>query len=71
MRRIWKKTHGVADARGLSGAEIAGLDLKAREALARKEKTTVAGYSTSESRHEQFLFPSLDLNSCCFHLTCM
>jgi hypothetical protein len=35
-----KKTHGVADARGLSGAEIAGLDLKAREALARKGKTT-------------------------------
>jgi hypothetical protein len=36
-----KKTHGVADARGLSGAEIAGLDLKAREALARKGKTAV------------------------------
>ena len=36
-----KKTHGVANARGLSGAEIAGLDLKAREALARKEKTAV------------------------------
>jgi hypothetical protein len=35
-----EKTHGVADARGLSGAEIAGLDLKAREAPARKEKTT-------------------------------
>ena len=34
-----KKTHGIADARGLSGAEIAGLDLKAREALARKGKT--------------------------------
>jgi hypothetical protein len=36
-----KKTHGVADARGLSGAEIAGLDLKAREALARKKRTAV------------------------------
>jgi len=36
-----RKTHGVADARGLRGGEIAGLDLKAREALARKEKTAV------------------------------
>jgi hypothetical protein len=36
-----KKTHGVANARGLSGTEIAGLDLKAREALAQKEKTAV------------------------------
>jgi hypothetical protein len=30
-----KKTHGVADARGLTGTEIAALDLKKREALAR------------------------------------
>jgi len=36
-----KKAHGVADARGLRGAEIVGLDIKAREALARKEKTAV------------------------------
>lgn len=43
-----KKTHGVADARGLSGAEIAGLDLKAREALARKEKTTVTPNTEDE-----------------------
>jgi hypothetical protein len=48
MRRIWKKTHGVADARDLSGAEIAGLDLKAREALARKEKTTVTPNTEDE-----------------------
>jgi hypothetical protein len=27
-------------------------------------------YSTSESRHEQFPFPSLDLSSCCFNLSC-
>jgi hypothetical protein len=31
-----KKTHGLADARGLSGAEIAALELKKREELARK-----------------------------------
>ena len=36
-----KKTHGLADARGLSEAEIAGLDLKAREALAQKARTTL------------------------------
>jgi hypothetical protein len=36
-----KKTYGVANARGLSRAEIIGLDLKAREVLARKEKTIV------------------------------
>jgi hypothetical protein len=30
-----KKTHGLADARGLTGTEIAALDLKKREALAR------------------------------------
>ena len=28
------------------------------------------GNSTSESRREQFPFPSLDLSSCCFNLTC-
>jgi hypothetical protein len=32
-----KKTHGLADARGLTGTETAALDLKAREALARKK----------------------------------
>jgi hypothetical protein len=26
--------------------------------------------TTSESRHEQFPFPSLDLSSCCFNLSC-
>jgi hypothetical protein len=31
-----KKTHGLADARGLSGAEVAVLELKKREELARK-----------------------------------
>jgi len=31
-----KKTHGLADARGLTGAEITALELKNREALARK-----------------------------------
>jgi hypothetical protein len=36
-----KKTHDVTDARCLSGAEITGLDLKAREALARKERITL------------------------------
>jgi hypothetical protein len=32
-----KKTHGQADARGLTGTEIAAMDLKAREALARNK----------------------------------
>ena len=32
-----KKTHGLADARGLTGTEIAALNLKAREALARNK----------------------------------
>jgi hypothetical protein len=31
-----KKTHGLADARGLTRAEITALELKARETLARK-----------------------------------
>jgi hypothetical protein len=31
---------------------------------------TVTGNSTSESRHQQFPFPSLDLSSCCFNLSC-
>jgi hypothetical protein len=31
-----KKAHGLADGRGLSGAEIMALELKEREALARK-----------------------------------
>ena len=31
-----KKTHGLADARGLTGTEIAALELKNREALVRK-----------------------------------
>src|SRR4030095_3809484 len=31
-----KKTHGLADARGLTGAEVAALELKASEVLARK-----------------------------------
>ena len=31
-----KKTHGLTDARGLNGTEIAALELKAREVLARK-----------------------------------
>ena len=48
-----KKTHGVADARGLSGAEIAGLDLKAREALARKERTA----GTPDTEDEGVLVP--------------
>jgi hypothetical protein len=30
-----KKTHGLANARGLTGAEVAALELKAREGLAR------------------------------------
>jgi hypothetical protein len=30
-----KKTHGLANARGLTGAEVAALELKAREELAR------------------------------------
>ena len=29
-----------------------------------------AGDSTLESRHENFLFPSLDLRYCCFSLSC-
>lgn len=48
-----KKTHGVADARGLSGAEIAGRDLKAREALARKDRTAV----TPDTGDEGVLVP--------------
>ena len=44
-----KKTFGVADARGLSGAEIASLDLKAREAITRKEKTVVTLNTEDES----------------------
>jgi len=27
---------------------------------------SISGYTTSESRHEQFPFPSWDLTSCCF-----
>jgi hypothetical protein len=33
-----KKTHGLSDARGLTGAEIAARELKAREALARNKR---------------------------------
>jgi hypothetical protein len=33
-----KKIHGLADARGLTGAEIAAKDLKAREALAQDRR---------------------------------
>ena len=37
MRRYRKKkTHGLADARGLTGAETAALELKNREEIARK-----------------------------------
>jgi hypothetical protein len=36
----------------------------------RRDPAPVAGKSTSESRHEQFPFPSLDLSSCCFNLSC-
>ena len=36
-----KKTHGLANARGLGEAEIAGLGLRAREPVARKERTVV------------------------------
>jgi hypothetical protein len=42
-------THRVGDARGLSGADIAGLDLKAREALARKQKTAVTPRTEDKS----------------------
>lgn len=37
-----KKTHGLADARGLTGAEIAGKALREREAEARQQATTQA-----------------------------
>jgi hypothetical protein len=40
-RQFQKKTHGKADARGLSGAEIAGKELKAREALEAREAISV------------------------------
>lgn len=36
-----KKTHGLSDARGLTGAEIAARDLKAREALARNRRVVI------------------------------
>jgi hypothetical protein len=38
-----KKTHGLADARGLTGTKIAALDLKAREALARNKAVVTPG----------------------------
>src|SRR2546421_2919473 len=46
-----KKTHGLADARGLTGTEIAALDLKAREALARN-KAVVTPDSPLEPRDD-------------------
>src|SRR5437763_4563964 len=46
-----KKTHGLADARGLTGTEIAALDLKAREALARN-KAVVTPDSPLELRDD-------------------
>jgi hypothetical protein len=33
-------------------------------------QSNVTTYSTSESRHEHFPFPSLDLSCCCFSLSC-
>ena len=38
--------------------------------LTEYKSTSITGHSTSESRHEQFPFPSLDLSSCCFNLSC-
>jgi hypothetical protein len=46
-----KKTHGLADARGLTGTETAALDLKAREALARS-KAVVTPKSPCELRDD-------------------
>jgi hypothetical protein len=41
-RQYKKKTHGLADARGLTGAEIASKALKEREAEARRQATAQA-----------------------------
>jgi hypothetical protein len=46
-----KKTHGLADARGLTGTETAALDLKAREALARN-KAVITPESPFELRDD-------------------
>jgi platelet-activating factor acetylhydrolase len=35
-----------------------------------KKWSRATGYSISESRCEQFPFPSLDLSSCCYSLSC-
>jgi hypothetical protein len=43
-----KKTHGLSDARGLTGAEIATLELKNCEALARKKDVTTPEDSKEE-----------------------
>jgi hypothetical protein len=48
-----KKIYGVTDTRGLSGAEIISLNLKAREVLARKKRTTV----TPNTEDEGILVP--------------
>jgi hypothetical protein len=48
-----KKTHGLTDARGLTGAEIAALELKNREALARKRD--IATPEDSEEEDDSLL----------------
>jgi hypothetical protein len=43
-----KKAHGLADPRGLTGAEITALELKEREALARKRNTVTPDMPDNE-----------------------
>jgi hypothetical protein len=50
-----KKDRGKADARGLSGFEVAALELKGREALARKEAIAIS--DTGESDDEGIVVP--------------
>jgi hypothetical protein len=45
------------------------ISVKTRRQFRWISQNRITGNSTSESRHEQFPFPSLDLSSCCFNLS--
>jgi hypothetical protein len=48
-----KKTHGLTNARGLSGAEIAALDLRTRKTRVRRERTAVTPSDDEHDEHDE------------------